>query len=70
MTFGSELKFIALESSLLTESFSPGNPIGLIPPVHKIHCLLVKALGNVLLNTWVASTASGLSIDSGIRHVR
>lgn len=61
MTFGSESKLIALESSLLTERFNPRECDRVDSPVHKIHRLLVKALGNVLIEHMGRLDGSGLS---------
>ena len=54
MTFGSESKLIALESSLLMRKDLILECDRVDSPVHKIHRLLVKALGNVLIEHMVA----------------
>ena len=50
-----------LESSLVTDNFSPGNEIGLIPCLTSSIASLSKQVSTFLLKILVASIAKGLS---------
>ena len=62
ITNGFLLKLIILDSSLVTDVFSPGNPIGLIPCSTNFFASSEKQSSTLLWKIFVASTASGLSI--------
>ena len=61
ITFGLMSKLMARESSLVTESFNPGKVMGLMPRLTRSMASSSKHSEIFLLNTWVASTARGLS---------